>query len=133
MVNGFVAGLADSRTVFFNSEQQINEKSAVKSLFLPAYGFGTLMIWLTLFIGLFSVYLLASWLPLLVRDSGLTISQAVVIGAMFQMGGMVGNFCMGLAMDKWGQHRAIAMTILGEQSGPGCSRSMSQAWRFCVL
>lgn len=119
MVNGFVAGLADSRTVFFNSEQQINEKSAVKSLFLPAYGFGTLMIWLTLFIGLFSVYLLASWLPLLVRDSGLTISQAVVIGAMFQMGGMVGNFCMGLAMDKWGQHRAIAMTILGGAIGAG--------------
>jgi AAHS family 4-hydroxybenzoate transporter-like MFS transporter len=59
------------------------------------------------FAGLFCVYLLSSWLPLMVRDTGMTLSQAVIMGSVFQIGGMMGNFCIGIEMDRWGRHCAI--------------------------
>ena len=35
------------------------------------------MLWLTYFMGLVIVYLLTSWLPTLMRDSGASMEQAV--------------------------------------------------------
>ncbi|MFE8151310.1 aromatic acid/H+ symport family MFS transporter [Brenneria goodwinii] len=117
LLNRFIPQVADANTRFINSEPRITQKSAIGSLFHAPYAAGTLAIWATLFIGLFSVYLLSSWLPLMVRDAGLTLSQAVIIGAIFQVGGIAGNFCIGLEMDRWGKHRAIALTLLGGACG----------------
>lgn len=117
LLNRFIPGVADENTRFINAEPQMTRGSTVGSLLHAPYGLGTAAIWLTLLVGLFSVYLLSSWLPLMVRDAGLTLSQAVVIGSVFQMGGMAGNFCIGLEMDRWGKHRAIIATLLGGAVG----------------
>lgn len=49
----------------------------------------------------------------MIKDAGLTISQAVIIGSVFQAGGMMGNFCIGIEMDRWGRHCAIILTLAG--------------------
>ncbi|PXW49956.1 AAHS family 4-hydroxybenzoate transporter-like MFS transporter [Grimontella sp. AG753] len=113
LLNKFVPGIADEKTHFYTSEPQKAHASTARSLLHPPYTFGTLALWLTLFAGLFCVYLLSSWLPLMVRDTGMTLSQAVIMGSVFQIGGMMGNFCIGIEMDRWGRHCAIILTLLG--------------------
>jgi MFS family permease len=113
LLNKFVPGIADAKTHFYTSEPQKAHASTARSLLHPPYTFGTLALWLTLFAGLFCVYLLSSWLPLMVRDTGMTLSQAVIMGSVFQIGGMMGNFCIGIEMDRWGRHCAIILTLLG--------------------
>jgi AAHS family 4-hydroxybenzoate transporter-like MFS transporter len=113
LLNKFVPGIADAKTHFYTSEPQKAHASTARSLLHPPYTFGTLALWLTLFAGLFCVYLLSSWLPLMVRDTGMTLSQAVIMGSVFQIGGMMGNFCIGIEMDRWGRHCAIILTLIG--------------------
>lgn len=113
LLNKFVPGIADEHSHFYTSEPQKAHASTARSLLHPPYTLGTIALWLTLFAGLFSVYLLSSWLPLMIKDAGLTLSQAVIMGSVFQMGGMMGNFCIGIEMDRWGRHCAIIVTLLG--------------------
>ena len=56
-------------------------------IFSGTYSAGTLLLWLTTH-GPGDVYLLTSWLPTLMRDSGgASLEQAAFIGALFQFGG----------------------------------------------
>ena len=73
---------------------------------------GTLLLWLTAFCGLMSIYLLNSWMPLLLTQQGYSISQASVISAMFQMGGTVGAIFLGILMDRKKPNRVIAVASL---------------------
>lgn len=113
LLNKFVPDIADEKSHFYTSEPQKAHASTAMSLLHAPYTFGTLALWLTLFAGLFCVYLLSSWLPLMVRDTGMTLSQAVIMGSVFQIGGMMGNFCIGIEMDRCGRHCAIILTLLG--------------------
>ena len=73
---------------------------------------GTLLLWLTAFCGLMSIYLLNSWMPLLLTQQGSSISQASVIGAMFQVGGTLGAIFLGILMDRKKPNRVIAIASL---------------------
>lgn len=53
---------------------QIQEKSSIGVIFSPRYAVGTIMLCLTYFMGLLIFYLLTSWLPLLIRETGATMS-----------------------------------------------------------
>lgn len=61
----------------------VKEKSALGVIFSPRYAVGTVMLCLTYFMGLLIFYLLTSWLPLLIRETGATLSQASIITALF--------------------------------------------------
>jgi AAHS family 4-hydroxybenzoate transporter-like MFS transporter len=45
--------------------------NAMRIVLSRQYGFGSLMLWLVYFMGLFLVYILGSWLPTLVKEVGL--------------------------------------------------------------
>jgi len=117
-VNKVAPGLANGDTQFYSSEEQVQSGSSVGALFAPGYRLGTCMIWLTLFMGLLTMYLLSSWLPLISRDAGLSLADAAIIGSLLQLGGVVGNVTVGLKMDRWNPHKVIALTILG---GAACA------------
>lgn len=55
---------------------QVKEKSAIGVIFSPRYAVGTVMLCLTYFMGLLIFYLLTSWLPLLIRETGKLASQS---------------------------------------------------------
>jgi AAHS family 4-hydroxybenzoate transporter-like MFS transporter len=112
-VNKVAPGLAGGDTQFYSSEEQVPGGNSVGALFAPGYRLGTCMIWLTLFMGLLTMYLLSSWLPLISRDAGLSLADAAIIGSLLQVGGVVGNFTVGLKMDRWNPHKVIALTIAG--------------------
>ncbi len=83
--------------------------NAMRIVLSPQYRFGTLMLWLVYFMGLFLVYILGSWLPTLVKEIGLTVSQAAIMTAIYQAGGTVGSLFAGWLMDRINPHRALGV------------------------
>jgi MFS transporter, AAHS family, 4-hydroxybenzoate transporter len=61
----------------------------VAHLFRDGRAMGTLLIWTVFFMSLLDIYLLASWLPVVLHDAGLTVSMSAVVTAMLHLGGVV--------------------------------------------
>jgi AAHS family 4-hydroxybenzoate transporter-like MFS transporter len=87
-------------------------KTALAVIFSARYRFGTLMLWLTYFMGLLIFYLLTSWMPTLIKNAGFSISQASNITALFPLGGVIGTLAVGWLMDRMSAHKAIAITYV---------------------
>ncbi|STU49544.1 4-hydroxybenzoate transporter [Klebsiella pneumoniae] len=88
---------------------QVKEKSAIGVIFSPRYAVGTVMLCLTYFMGLLIFYLLTSWLPLLIRETGASMSQASIITALFPLGGGIGVLILGALMDKINPNKVVAV------------------------
>jgi AAHS family 4-hydroxybenzoate transporter-like MFS transporter len=72
----------------------------------------TLLLWVVFFMSLLDIYFLASWLPTVLNDLGASVSMAVLIGSMLQVGGVVGTFALGSVIDRF-SFRALALVYLG--------------------
>ncbi|MEJ4044286.1 MFS transporter [Erwinia sp. SLM-02] len=81
---------------------------AVRLVVSRQYLFGSIMLWGSYFMGLFLVYLIGSWLPSLVKDIGMTVTQAALVTAMYQAGGTVGSLFAGWVMDRFNANLALA-------------------------
>ncbi|BAP44603.1 MFS transporter [Pseudomonas sp. 21LCFQ02] len=90
-------------------QSTVSSRNVFKVIFSGTYSTGTLLLWLTYFMGLVIVYLLTSWLPTLLRDSGASLEQSAVIGALFQLGGVLSAVGVGWAMDRYNPHWVIGI------------------------
>src|SRR4029077_19331684 len=68
----------------------------------------TLLLWVVFFMSLLDLYFLANWLPTVLNDLGASVSLAVVIGSLLQVGGVVGTFALGSVIDRF-SFRALAL------------------------
>lgn len=78
---------------------------------------GTVSIWVGFVAAFFIVYLMNSWLPILMTDVGFSLTAAATIGLLLQLGGTLGNIGIGWLMDRFGMHRVVAI-------GMGCAGVM---------
>jgi len=93
----------------------------VAHLFNEGRAATTLALWVVFFMSLLDLYLLSNWLPTVLNDLGASISAAVAVGAMFQVGGVVGTFALGQFIDRFLFHAlalvyflaAAAVTMIG--------------------
>jgi AAHS family 4-hydroxybenzoate transporter-like MFS transporter len=72
-----------------------------------SYIVGTLMLWLAAFMGLVIIYALINWMPILLRDAGLSQKSATLVSALFPLGG-VGAVLCGALMDRFNANLVIA-------------------------
>jgi MFS transporter, AAHS family, 4-hydroxybenzoate transporter len=72
----------------------------------------TLLLWVVFFMSLLDLYFLASWLPTVINDLGASVSLAVVIGSLLQVGGVVGTLALGSVIDRF-SFRALALVYFG--------------------
>lgn len=93
-------------------QKTIKAQNVFALIFSGTYSVGTLLLWLTYFMGLAIVYLLTSWLPTLMRDSGASLQQAAFIGGLFQLGGVLSAVGVGWAMDRFNPHKVIGAFYL---------------------
>jgi AAHS family 4-hydroxybenzoate transporter-like MFS transporter len=83
----------------------------VAHLFDQGRSLTTLLFWVVFFMSLLDIYLLSNWLPTVLNDLGASISMAALIGAMLQVGGVIGTFTLGTLVDRF-SFRALALTYL---------------------
>lgn len=98
---------------FISSEPPLPTRKPIGILFSHGNGTLTISLWVTYFMGLLVIYLLTGWLPTLMKDAGLTVSNAANITAMFQIGGTIGSVIVGWLMDKVRPAPVISAAYLG--------------------
>jgi AAHS family 4-hydroxybenzoate transporter-like MFS transporter len=76
-----------------------------------SYIVGSLMLWLAAFMGLLIFYALINWMPILLKDAGLSQKSATLISALFPLGG-VGTVLCGVLMDRFNANLVIAACYL---------------------
>lgn len=107
-----IAPKKDLSQAHFISPEKAKLGFPVARLFDPAVRRGTLFLWLTFFMSLLVIYLLSSWLPTLIKSSGLSLKDASLITAMFQVGGTIGAIVLGNLMDRHSPHRILGVTYI---------------------
>ena len=66
--------LANGQVCFSVDEAPATVSSPIGQILSKGFFTGTLLLWLTYFMGLFLVYLLGSWLPTLIKDNGMSVT-----------------------------------------------------------
>ena len=99
----------DVRTTFTVDEHK-SDAFVVRQLFTEGRTLLTLLLWVIFFMSLLDLYFLSSWLPTVINDSGVAMSQAVLITTMFQVGGIVGAISLGRLFDRFPPFRMLALT-----------------------
>jgi MFS transporter, AAHS family, 4-hydroxybenzoate transporter len=97
---------------FVSTEPPLPTRKPIGLLFSGGYAVTTIALWVTYFMGLLVIYLLTGWLPTLMKDSGVSISTAANVTAMFQIGGTIGAIAVGWIMDKSRPALVIAAAYL---------------------
>lgn len=97
--------------VRFIAQEPVLSGLPVAHLFADRRAATTLLLWVVFFMSLLDLYLLSNWLPTVMNDLGLSVSVAASIGAMLQVGGVVGTFTLGSLIDRFSFH-ALAVTYL---------------------
>ena len=72
----------------------------VATLFSSHYRRGTVLLWLAFFCTLWVYYQVSSWLPTVMTDSGIAVTEAAAIGAMMPIGGTIGSLINAWLMDR---------------------------------
>jgi MFS transporter, AAHS family, 4-hydroxybenzoate transporter len=112
-VVALLRAIAPSATFASSTRFTVQEAHAagfpVLHLFREGRSLVTLLLWVVFFMSLLDIYFLANWLPIVLNDLGASDSAAAAIGAMLQVGGIVGTFVLGSLIDRF-SFRALALT-----------------------
>jgi AAHS family 4-hydroxybenzoate transporter-like MFS transporter len=92
-----------------HEEQTDGSRSSLALVLSRSYFVGTLMLWLTYFMGLLIFYFLMSWLPTLLKEISMPVQQAALLTALFPLGGGAGTIVSGWLMDRLNPHKIIAI------------------------
>lgn len=105
----FARSTLDSVTGFFLAEEKVaSKKGSVSQLFSMPWLPGTLMLWVTYFMGLVIYYVLLSWMPTLMQGMGYALAESAWLTSLFTFGGTAGILLAGWMMDRWEAHKVVA-------------------------
>jgi AAHS family 4-hydroxybenzoate transporter-like MFS transporter len=95
----------------FVVEEHSTSGTSVLALFRDGRARSTVLLWIIYFMSLLNLYLFTSWLTTHVREAGLSGATAIIVGTMFQVGGVFGAV-FGWMLDKAGPARTIFTAYL---------------------
>lgn len=99
----------DAVTGFYLAEERAaRKKGSVAQLFSMPWLPGTLMLWVTYFMGLVIYYVLLSWMPTLMLGMGYPLAESAWLTSLFTFGGTAGILLAGWMMDRWEAHKVVA-------------------------
>ncbi|HXP31530.1 MAG TPA: MFS transporter [Stellaceae bacterium] len=70
---------------------------------------GTLLLWIMFFCNLLDVFFLQNWIPTIANSAGIPVQTAVVIGTLFQVGGVVAALLIGFAIDRYSAYPVLGV------------------------
>ena len=82
---------------------------AVKHLLTEGRVLNTVLLWITFFSNLLIIYYLASWLPLVLRASGVPLDDALRLGSLTSWAGIVSTLALGPIVDRLGATRVCTV------------------------
>jgi MFS transporter, AAHS family, 4-hydroxybenzoate transporter len=105
-------GVLHAGTVICTSDDDIAGSSKGKVAIIVGRGYiiGTVSLWIGVFATLFTLYLINSWLPLMIKDAGMSLRDASLIATLGQAGGALGSLAVGWCMDRYSPHKVLCAT-----------------------
>ncbi len=85
----------------------------VTRLFADGRARMTALLWVVFFMSLLDLYFLNNWLPTVMHDSGIAVERAILLTALFQVGGTAGALVLGRLIDRYLSARVLAWAYLG--------------------
>ncbi len=85
----------------------------VPKLFADGRARMTVLFWIIFFMSLLDLYFLNNWLPTVIHDTGIAVERAIILTALFQVGGTAGALMLGRLIDRYLSPRVLAWTYLG--------------------
>ena len=112
-VAGLLAALFPARVFADGTRFSVTEPRLdgmpVAHLFRERRGTTTVLLWVVFFMSLLDLYFLSNWLPTVLNELGASVSLSAIIGALLQVGGVVGVLTLGRVIDRF-SFRALALT-----------------------
>lgn len=87
------------------------EKAGIAALFMPAYRRSTLLLWTAFFMCFTTLFVLVSWVPQLMSNSGLSLELAIYAGVMLNVGAFFGMISLGYMADRIGLKEVILIWL----------------------
>ncbi|WP_174875559.1 MFS transporter [Vogesella oryzae] len=108
-----ISAAARSIAAFHLSESKsgADGKRGLAVVFSPSYRVGSIMLWLTYFMGVVIFYAVINWMPTLFKEVGIDGKTAMLVSALFPLGG-IGAVFSGWLMDRFNADRIIAIGFL---------------------
>jgi len=78
------------------------EDVSIRRLFQQGRALATILLWIVNFMNLLNLYFLGSWLPTLAQGAGYATSIAVTMGAVVQVGGVIGTITNAKIIERFG-------------------------------
>jgi MFS transporter, AAHS family, 4-hydroxybenzoate transporter len=110
-VAALIRRLAPADAPTANARFVISEAAApgvpVKHLFRGGRAVGTICLWIMFFMNLLALFLVQSWVPIIIGANGIPQTTAVEVAALFQWGGTLAAIVIGFAIDRFGGSRVL--------------------------
>lgn len=103
-----VGSLDETRFVDTDTHTKVH----VRELFAAGMARATILFWVIFFTNLLCVYLLISWLPTVIHQSGLSVSVAALVTSTLLIAGVLGSFVLGPLIDRFGASRVLPISFL---------------------
>ena len=106
-----ISATAKDYTSFYLSENNAvvttNKSEGIRVILSKHYALGSLMLWLTYFMGLVIFYGVSNWMPTLFTTAHISGSLAAIVTGLFALGGL-GAIANGWLMDRYNPSLLIA-------------------------
>ncbi|MBN1654918.1 MAG: MFS transporter [Deltaproteobacteria bacterium] len=101
-----------SDSVQFTIHEARQAKVGVASIFGPGRTLPTVLITLIFVCNTFGVYFFMSWLPVFMKQSGLSMTWSLLSTVLLNGGGAVGTVTMGVLIDRYGIFKVVTTSYL---------------------
>lgn len=95
----------------FAKREEVGHGVAVKQLFVNGQAQRTLLLWTPYFMVFLISFLLSSWLPSVLKEAGLPLSEAMVALMTFNLGGVIGAVILGRLIDRLGVYGVLSVAF----------------------
>jgi MFS transporter, AAHS family, 4-hydroxybenzoate transporter len=89
------------------SQDRRREGLPVKYLFIEGRSLGTIFLWIPNFMNLLLLFFINSWLPALLRQSGMSVAASLRATAFLNLGGIVGCLVEGPLLNRYPAARVL--------------------------
>ncbi|HWJ70756.1 MAG TPA: MFS transporter [Sphingobium sp.] len=95
------------------ADGEVYQGGRVGALFSPVFRRRTLLLWGAVFFGLMVLYFIVSWIPKLSIEAGLTETNGIYAGALYNLGAFIGTVAMSFLAVRIPLGRLVPAMLLG--------------------
>ena len=81
--------------------------ASIGQILSPSLKTNTLLLWLSFFMSMLTLYFLLLWTPQIIVNAGLPKDQGILVGASLNAGGLLGMLLLGYFSERFGLYRLI--------------------------